>query len=948
MNSKKFIALMSATALAASSFAALPVFGADGDNVIFTDTFNKYENTVTHYNSPDGIGQVFLDGTLNAASQSKDITGLTLYTTNKGDDSSYYKLVDKDDTGTDKYLMTTVSRFSNASRGAHIDFDNAPAPEAGKDVVVAFDVLMSNEGGTSYDEAFAVGGTIFDMASNGLNDGAWHKIKAVASTTGTKIYVDGEADAWVTSSNTKADNISFIGYVDGVSLGGSEDAQKSTSHPLGYITFGIDNLVLYTSADGAASIPPAATDNTATPAPTPTAPPPAAEITETTTVDFDENTLEKAGVVLTCNSTYTTANELIAVGSDSNVLEVAQTSGKENSYGYATLDFSALTEGKSHIIIDYDIYVGSSGRVKTVIQDGPLTESSSASLSGLFTQGITKGGDTGTNCVGDAWVHTTVDVDLASGTGTYKITKDGADYKSGSITTELTAVTTLSLVSWSANTSYIDNLVIQTGGEMSAPEAATPEPASQADGSGVDLMPADALYIGDMADAGDGTDVVKLNHDLAQQVIEATGINAYSDKARGKSIYAAYDIYLAPGASTSIVATGDSGKAVSSTMKLTTNKDNTVTVSADTDKGAVTAEQKLVADTWYRVLVEVPQSGTSEATSTGQLTFTVYRIDPEDPAQAKEVAAQLTGLSPRGVASRGVTAFNVGVTGEAYIDNSSVYVYTTGFSYLAAPVVEVTPEPAGTEEGSYLSLAPDGAPTLDLADAEGASMVVLNHSDAKPVVAASDMDAYFDKARGKSVYVAYDALVEKNSSISLIAHGDSGKAAGPTLSLTADANGAVTVSAQTGSDKTETAAAVLAAGTWYRIVAEFPQTGTVDATATGEVTYTVYRIDSADPEKTAGVAAKLTKLSARGLANKSTSSMELASTGTAYIDNGVIYLDASAEAVTYTKYTAEYDAEGRLQSVASAPIENPTADDVVLTGTTKSFVWASTGEPFVG
>ena len=69
MNSKKFISLMSAAALAASSFTALSsiaAFASDGDTVIFSDNFNKYENTVTHQTSPEGIGQVLVDGSLTS------------------------------------------------------------------------------------------------------------------------------------------------------------------------------------------------------------------------------------------------------------------------------------------------------------------------------------------------------------------------------------------------------------------------------------------------------------------------------------------------------------------------------------------------------------------------------------------------------------------------------------------------------------------------------------------------------------------------------------------------------------------------------------------------------------------------------------------------------------------------------------------------------------------
>ncbi|MDO5398811.1 MAG: hypothetical protein Q4G33_12875 [bacterium] len=968
MNMKKFISLMSATAMVSSLVVVPMSVHAEGETVIWSDTFNTY--AVPEETYQDWLAGILISGAGKDGEIYSGIPGIGLKVGSRsgGDDSTYWTLNEKADNAEDKYLVTATGRFSTASRGGKLIFDEPQTATADKDIVLAFDVAGINcrDSGVTYDKAFAVygndGNTVINLDTAGLmgvewdsraaiDENYWATLKVVVSTSGTKVFYEDTEVA--SSSATTITGLDFSVYIGGAAAASGSE-YRIDGNGRGYPAYAFDNVIMYSTAAGAgeASTIPEVTDNTSTPQPTHTPPPPAAEITETTTVDFDDNTLEKAGITVTSHADYATVNEASKDVSDTNAMSVAQTSEKDNSYSYATLDLSAITEGKSHVIVDYDLYVEDSGRLKVILQDGALSGSKATELSGgLINQGITSS-SAAPAVVKGAWAHTTVDVDFASGTGTYAVTKldDGSEVASGSITTDLTAVTTMSLVSWSPNTSYIDNLVIKTGGEMEGPTLATPEPASTVEGSGVDLMPTDALYVGDLTEASTGNDVAKLNHTQAQAIVSKEGINAYTTKARGKSIFAAYDVYLTPGSSTSIIATGDEGKAISSTMKLTTNKDSTVTVSADTNKGTVTAEQKLVADTWYRVLVEVPQSGTAEATTTDSLTYTIYRINADDPSQVTEIAAQLKELSARGLATKGVTAFNLSADGDVYFDNSSVFAYTTGYSYLSEPAAEVTPEPAGTEEGSDITLVPDGVASSDLSAAEGDPTKILNHSSAKPVVDAANIDAYFDKARGKSVYVAYDALVEKGSSISLIAHGDSGKAAGPTLQLTADDNGAVTVSAVTGSDKTETAKQTLAAGTWYRIVAEFPQTGTAEATSTGNVTYTVYRIDGSDPTKTIGVAAQLKDLSARGLANKSTSSMELTSTGTAYIDNGVVYLDATTEpeVVTYTKYTATYADDGRLTNVTMEAIDNPTADDVVLTGTTKTFVWASTGEPFVG
>lgn len=274
MNSKKFISLMSAAALAASSFTALSsiaAFASDGDTVIFSDNFNKYENTVTHQTSPEGIGQVLVDGTATARS-TYSLGNATLYTTNRADDSSYYKSQPREEGSSDNYIETTVSRFSTSSRGAYIGFDAVNA-ESGKDVVLSFDMKETNEGGTGYDDAFSIGGTMVNLKTAGLNDGNWHKYKVVVTTSGTSVYVDGKETAVATGSDTSADDITFNGLVGGVS---PTDPSKSASHPFGYITFGIDNLVIYTSADGAASIPPEAEDNNATPKPGEATPEPVA------------------------------------------------------------------------------------------------------------------------------------------------------------------------------------------------------------------------------------------------------------------------------------------------------------------------------------------------------------------------------------------------------------------------------------------------------------------------------------------------------------------------------------------------------------------------------------------------------------------------------------------------------------------------------------------------
>lgn len=960
MNMKKFISLASATALV-SSLAVVPMAAhAEGETVIWSDTFNTYSVPEETYN--DWLKGVLIEGYQKDGEMYEGIPGIKLQVGSRadGDDSTYWTLNAKSDNAEDKYLTTATGRFSTQSRGAKLIFNEAQEATADKDIVLAFDVasIKSREEGITYDRGLAVYGdnnaAFVDFDSYGLTGvewdsrseiGAdnWDTVKVVVTASGTTVYMNDSEQA--TSDATKLTGLDLSAYIGGALAASGSEYRMSDGKGYGYPAYAIDNMIVYSTAagEGAASTIPEVTDNTQTPPPAPTDAPPAAEITDTVTVDFDQNTLAAAGITVTNHKDYTTIDEASTAVSDTQAMSIAQTSTKDNSYGYATLDFANITDGKSHIIIEYDLYV-TDGRVKVILQDGPVSGSVATSLpSGLISQGITKT-NSYTNALLDGWVHTIVDVDLASGAGTYTVTnlEDSTEVGSGRIKTDLTAVNTMSFVSWYTQTSYLDNLVIKTGGTMEGPELATPEPASKVPGSELYLEPEGVTALGGMDAAMDANAETILNHTAAAKVVATTEISAYSDKVRGNSMYAAYDVYITPGSEMKIRPLGDSGKAQASTVRLTANKDNTVTLAADTDKGTVTSDARLVTNTWYRALLEVPQSGDASATSTDPINFKLYRIDAENPAAATEVAAELSGLSARGLANRGVSAFGTDVTGDVYIDNTAVFVYTKGYSFVETPVAEVTPEPASTVEGSNVNLVPESARTeFDATKAEGAALKILNHSEAKVLNATADIDIYNDKVRGNSIYVAYDVLVEKGAAVQLIPHGDSGKAQAATLQLTADDLGAVTVSAIVGSnDKTVTAKETLAAGTWYRVVVEIPQNNNGGNTATGDITYTVYRIDSSDPTKTAEVAAELSGLSARGLADRGATSLEFTVDGEAYIDNTAAYVAAQSHPNTYTKYTVTYDETGRLTSVASEVVEDPTTVEVVTDNpTSKTLLW---------
>ncbi|MGN0183441.1 MAG: hypothetical protein ACI4DP_13700 [Candidatus Ornithomonoglobus sp.] len=963
---RKFISILSAAALV-SSVVVVPISAnAEGETVLWSDTFDTYVNSVAHQTKPDDVGNVLVDGTAIQRNTYSGIGGMTLYTTDRADDSSYFQVNPVEEGSTDLYLQTQVTRFSNASRGAYIQFTDTYAAEDGKDVVLAFKVKETNLGETTYDNAFTVGNTMINMDTIGATLDEWHNIKIVVTTTGTSVYLDGGDTAVATSADTSIGTIGFIGYVNGVSLGGSSDAQKAnTSHPFGYPTFGFNDMVVYTAADGVSSEVPSAEDREeATPAPTPTAPPPAAEIENTTTIDFDTTDFAAAGVTVTNHKDYTTVSTVTDDETSSTVLSVAQTSEKDNSYAYATFDLSALTAGKTHVIIDYDLKFIGDGRLKVILQDGAIEGGQATALSsGLISQGKTSSSST-PNIVVDEWVHTSVDVDFVTGSGTYEVTKaDGTAVGSGNITTDITALTTMSLVSWSPNTSYIDNIVIQTGGEAAK---ATPEPASELDGSNQTLLPEGATQFDTFANI-EGADAASVvNHSFAKPAVADGTASIYNADAtiRGKSVYAAYDVLVNIGDSLSLQALGSDPSKIGTTFVLTGNQDGTASASALVDKGdTVNIAGNLVCGTWYRVLIEIPQNSvvvteddgnTSNVTNTGNATYTIYRIDAEDQSKVSEAAASGEGLTPRNLSDRAAASFKALVTGTPYIDNGVTFVAEQGLSLLGgivetpAPSESVaTPEPAATVEGSGVNLADGARETIaTFAAVEGTAEEVLNHSFAKPA-AAGEINALSDNARGNAVYAAYDVLVNAGDKLTLAAV--NGSSLGAQFNITGNEDGTATARYIPDSKGEVELDGNLVCGTWYRVVIEIPQDRAISEetgeayTVTGEATYTIYRIDKADTTKTAGIAAQASGIAARNLYDRGMKSFQVTVEGTPYIDNGVTYLNKSS-ANTWYRYHYTKDANGVLTDITIETVDDPSKNGPEAG---KSYVWNKLMQPYV-
>lgn len=264
MKSKRLISLLCAITMTVSAFTGLvmPHAGAADDNVLWSDTFDGYENEVTYFHTDEGqtLGydnKVLVDGTQTARNTYKMIKNAVLYTTDRADDSSYFQMTDDADGG--KALTTQVSRFSNATRGAKIEFnkDGKPttySPTADKDLVLAFKVKAENAAGTPFDTAITLNNDIsqeIDFVQDlGMTLGEWAEVKAVITTSGTKVYVNGGTAEAMSLTAKSLSTIDFNGLENGVNDTSSSGAKKSSSHPFGYPTISLDDVVVYTANAG--------------------------------------------------------------------------------------------------------------------------------------------------------------------------------------------------------------------------------------------------------------------------------------------------------------------------------------------------------------------------------------------------------------------------------------------------------------------------------------------------------------------------------------------------------------------------------------------------------------------------------------------------------------------------------------------------------------------------
>lgn len=246
---KKVISLIAAASIAVGAMSM--VMAADEEKeTLWQDNFDSYKNEIEYYHEKklEYNNKVLADGTLNQAVY-EGIKGVKLYTVsrNGGDDSSYWQ-VTKDAKGKGA-ITTQVSRFATSTRGAKMEFDEEYTPDENKAVVLQFDVYVSNDGKTPYDEAVILNGStkneIDFIDGLKLSREKWSTVKLSINTWGTYVYVGDSDKPALMLEATSLKSINFEGMTDGVPVG---DAVKSETNPFGYPQISFDNMEIYKTA----------------------------------------------------------------------------------------------------------------------------------------------------------------------------------------------------------------------------------------------------------------------------------------------------------------------------------------------------------------------------------------------------------------------------------------------------------------------------------------------------------------------------------------------------------------------------------------------------------------------------------------------------------------------------------------------------------------------------
>lgn len=390
MNTKKLTALLCATAMVSST--VVPVITANAEvaadaEVLWSDTFDGYENTEIVISEQDNYSVTALVAAAKSRDTYKGIDGIQLVTTGKEDDSSQFIVEPvSEDNANDLAVTTTISRFASTDRGAYIQFNETYAPKDDKYLVLSTKVKITDNG-HSYAPAFKIDDILISNTTLGANSGDWVDMKIVYKDSQYELMVDNTL-----LSSGSASSLSTITFnalnADGSSW--TADAVKSATHPSGYNTVSFDDMVVYLTDDPEADAPAAETHGAiAVATPTPTPAPEAAPKTEIPTganVIWQENFDALDDVTYSFGATSidaTLSNLKIQSGSRSGGDGSVYTNAvvKENVSGDKIF---AVTNGKFGMAgRDIKLYLAENVKASDLSNDGSATLAFAAKLSPL-------------------------------------------------------------------------------------------------------------------------------------------------------------------------------------------------------------------------------------------------------------------------------------------------------------------------------------------------------------------------------------------------------------------------------------------------------------------------------------------------------------------------------------------------------------------------------------
>lgn len=281
MKSKKLISLLCAAALSVSAFAGMVITSSAAETVLWSDNFDAYDNVVDGHDAISAdYPRVLLDGTLTADNQYDGISGLLLQTCNRGQNTSFYAIQDGKNAGSKSLMATTAS--TEKQRGGKIFFvekekdaegkvvNKTYTPESGKDLVLAFNLKTTDTEVTGAGHKLSINGDVDAATADanvvdfdeelGIGHDTWNEVKIVINaTSGAKFFVDGTEKE--TANGANITNLSSMVFYSETQYG---EGKTSTDCPKWYF----DDMVIYSSDDGAASTVPGAEGGTqATPEP---------------------------------------------------------------------------------------------------------------------------------------------------------------------------------------------------------------------------------------------------------------------------------------------------------------------------------------------------------------------------------------------------------------------------------------------------------------------------------------------------------------------------------------------------------------------------------------------------------------------------------------------------------------------------------------------------------